>query len=100
MNCHIPGCLGDYDFEHIALFAKRRFVDGCNTVALLQQARSEREREEIALVSLLDVDNEAVRELHLSCKYNGQCRIMDCRERLRAMIEHELQIQGHADSTH
>ena len=55
MTCQNPRCLGNYDFDQIAYFAKKRFVEGFNTVALLEQAGSEREKEEIALVCLLDV---------------------------------------------
>ena len=52
MVCHNLGCLGNYDFDHIAFFARKRFVEGCNTVTLLEQAESECEKEEIALVCL------------------------------------------------
>jgi hypothetical protein len=42
--------MGNYDFDHIAFFAKKRFVEGCNTIELLGAAKTEREKEEIALV--------------------------------------------------
>ena len=90
MACYNPGCLGNYDFEHIAFFARKRFVEGCHTMALLQQAESEREKEEIVLVSLLDVDNDQIRELQLSCKYDKQCKVVSCRDKLKKMIEDEL----------
>jgi len=90
MVCHNPGCLGNYDFDKIALFARKRFVEGCNTVELLQQAKSEREKEEIALVCLLDVEDHLVTDLKLSCRYDGQCKVTSCRELLRRMIEEEL----------
>lgn len=85
-----PDCLGNYDFEHIAHYAKRRFVDGCDTVGLLAQAASEREREEIALVCLLDVQDDEIRDIELRCRHAGQCRILDCRDRLRRMIKEKL----------
>ncbi len=82
--------MGNYDFEHIAFFAKKRFIEGCNTIDLIGAAKSEREKEEIALVSLLDVEDEKIRDLQLCCKYAGQCKTMDCRERLKKMIEEAL----------
>jgi len=91
MACHKPGCLGNYDFEHIVSFARRRFVEGCNTVALLKQAKSECEKEEIALVSLLDVSDDKIRDLQLSCRYASQCKVMDCRDKLRKMIKEDLE---------
>lgn len=90
MVCHVPRCLGNYDFDHIAAFAKKRFIEGCETVELLEQAASDCEKEEIALVSLLDVEDDKIRDLKLSCRHDGQCKVMDCRDRLKRMLEKEL----------
>ncbi|HHJ17200.1 MAG TPA: hypothetical protein ENJ80_10935 [Gammaproteobacteria bacterium] len=90
MVCRNPGCLGHFDFENIANFARKRFVEGCSTVALLQQACSVREKQEIVLVSLLDVEDDQIRDLKLSCSYDGQCKVMDCRDKLKKLIQNEL----------
>jgi len=82
--------MGNYDFEHIAFYARKRFVEGIETVALLMQANSEREKEEIALVCLLDVEDEKILDIQLSCRYADQCHVLDCRDRLRKMIQEEL----------
>ena len=57
MACSTPGCLGNYDFDHIAYYARKRFVEGYDTVTLLEQARTEQEKEEIALVAMLDIED-------------------------------------------
>jgi hypothetical protein len=93
MVCHVPGCLGHYDFDQIAEFARKRFVEGIDTVSLMNQAGSQREKEEIALVCMLDIDNDQVRDLKLSCRHDRTCTIMDCRERLKRMITEDLAIQ-------
>lgn len=90
MTCLVQGCLGNYDFEHIVVYAIRRFVEGFSTIALLEQAKTEREKEEIALVSLLDVDDDNIRDLHLCCANSVHCKVIDCRDRLKRMIEDEL----------
>jgi len=90
MTCHIPGCLGNYDFDHIAAFARKRFVEGCSTVTLLEQAESECEKEEIALVCLLDVEDNKIQDLQLSCRHAGHYKVTDCRDRLKRMIVEEL----------
>jgi hypothetical protein len=90
MSCHVPGCLGNYDFDHIVAFAIQRFVEGFSTMALLEQARTEREKEEIALVSLLDLEDDNIHDLHLCCANSAQCKVIDCRDRLKRMIEAEL----------
>ena len=96
MTCQNPRCLGNYDFDQIAYFAKKRFVDGFNTVALLEQARSEREKEEIALVCLLDVEDDKIRDLQLCCTHSHVCEVIDCRDKLKEIIEEELDQQASA----
>ena len=90
MTCYNPGCLGDYDFDRISFYARRRFIEGCDTVTLLSQAGSEREKEEIALVCLLSVEDDVIRDLELSCGYAGTCKITNCRTLLKSLIEAEL----------
>jgi len=89
-SCINPRCMGNYDFEHIAHFARKRFVEGFDTVSLLQQASSQREKEEIALVCMLDVEEDVIRDLKLSCRHAGDCDVTDCRDRLRDLIERDL----------
>ena len=90
MANYSPGCFGNYDFDRIAYFAKKRFVDGNSTISLLNQARSETEREEIALVCMLDVDDELVLDVKLDCRYANDCKVTNCRDKLRKLIETEL----------
>ncbi len=90
MACDNPRCLGNYDFDHIASFARKRFVEGYNTVTLLEQAVSECEKEEIALVCVLDVEDNKIRDLQLCCRHADHCKVIDCRDKLKKMIEEEL----------
>ncbi len=90
MACYRRGCLGNYDFDRIAYFARKRFVEGCNTISLLETAKSDREKEEIALVSMLDVADDKIRDLQLSCIHSDICKVTDCRDRLKIMIEKDL----------
>jgi hypothetical protein len=91
MPCQNPGCMGNYDFDHIAFFAIKRFVEGCNTIELLGAAKTEREKEEIALVCLLHLEDDVIQDLKLCCKYAGQCKTINCREKLKKMIAEELE---------
>ena len=92
MTNYSPGCFGKYDFDNIAKFAKKRFVDGNSTISLLQQARSQTEREEIALVCMLDVDDTIVLDINLDCRYSDDCKVTNCRDKLRKLIETELEV--------
>jgi hypothetical protein len=84
--------MGHYDFDQIAEFARKRFVEGIDTVSLMNQAGSQREKEEVALVCMLDIENDQIRDLKLSCRHSRECKITDCRERLKSMIEEDLAI--------
>lgn len=88
--CRNPRCPGNYDFERIANFARKRFVEGHDTVAMLKEAKSMREREEIALVCLLDVEDDVFKDLQLKCRHADKCRAIDCRDRLKELIERDL----------
>jgi len=90
MVCRTPGCLGNYDFDNIAFYARKRFVEGYDTVTLLNQATSEREKEEIALVAMLDIEDNQIQDLGLCCRHAGVCKVTICREKLKKMIEEDL----------
>ena len=94
MANYSPGCFGNYDFDNIAHFAKKRFVDGHSTISLLNQASSETEREEIALVCMLDIDDEIVLDINLGCRYANDCKVTNCRDKLRTLIETELKLSA------
>jgi len=90
MVCMNPGCLGNYDFDHIVYYARKRFIEGYSTVSLIAQAASQREKEEIALVCLLDVEDEKIKNLKLSCRHSDTCKVTSCRDRLKKMLESEM----------
>ena len=90
MVSHIPECMGDYDFDKIAFYAKKRFVEGCSTIELMAAAKTQRDKEEIALVSLLHVTNDKIQDIELTCKHASKCKVLDCRERLINKIAKEI----------
>lgn len=90
MPCQHPGCLRRYDFDHIAFYARKRYVEGISTIVLLCNARSECEKTLIVLASLLDLDDDRIRELKPFCNLKCQDLMFDLRDRLKLMIEQEL----------
>jgi hypothetical protein len=90
MACYVPGCLGNYNLANIALFARKRFIDGCSTIDLMKNARSHREKEEIALVAMLDLNDKTVTDMKLDCKHAGTCKVTNCRNLLKKMINEGL----------
>ncbi len=90
MAYYVPGCIGNYNFTIVALFARIRFIEGCNIIDLMRNASTHREKEEIALVVMLDLNDKTVTDLKLDCKHAGTCEITICRNRLKKMIEEGL----------
>jgi len=90
MACYVSGCLGNYNFDNIALFARKRFIEGCNTIDLMRNARTHREKEEIALVAMLDLNDRTVTDLKLDCNHAGTCKVTHCRNQLKKMINEGL----------
>ena len=96
MTKYNPSCLGEYNFDNIALYARKRFIEGCNTIDLLLQARSSREKEEISLVPMMNMslDESSVENLKRHCRYAEKCQITNCRKLIKQLIENGLAVQS------
>ena len=90
MSSEFSEYIDRYDFDRIVFYARKRFVDGCNTIDLMTAAKSDKEKEEIALVALLNVDDENIQDLQLFSRYSEPCKAIDFRDYLREVIWKEL----------
>ncbi len=97
MNYRKSECMGNYNFDNIAYFTKKRFIDSRDTIALLAEllasAKTEREKDEIALVSSLELEDDKIKALQVRCRFAGQCKTdagqcetSDCIKKLKKMI--------------
>jgi hypothetical protein len=89
MPCQNPACIRQYDFDQIAFFARKRYVEGISTIMLLCSAKTESEKTLIALVSLLDLEDDKIRELKPYCSQQCQRLMFDLRDRLKSMLNQE-----------
>ncbi len=89
MPCQHPGCIRKYDFDHIASYARKRYVEGTSTIVLLCNAKTECEKTLIVLASLLDLDDDSIRELKPFCSGKCQRLMFDLRDHLKLMLEQE-----------
>lgn len=94
MSDNHPRCIGHYNFDHIVQFAKMRYIDGCSTIKLLQQVQTDTEREEVALVCMLDIEDDVVTNIRLNCRYSRYCQVKNCRDRLRFLIGERLKMNA------
>ena len=76
------------------MFARKRFIEDNTTISLLKQARSKTERKEIALVCMLDVDDAIVLDIELNCRYADDCKVTNCRDKLKRLMKTELKVSG------
>ena len=87
MSCPVPERFGEYDLDHIVALAKKRFREGFDTVELLQHAKTQTEKEEAVLISLLKIGDDQIRELELICPNEANDKVLDCRKQIKAMLE-------------
>lgn len=87
MTTETSKCLYDLNFNHLAYYAHKHYIEGVQTIELMEQAGSDREKEEIALVALLDVqgDMNIVLSQHQSQTEIG--RLSDLKRVLRLHIQ-------------
>lgn len=85
--CHIP-------INELVYWARRRYVHGEPTTALLANAPSQRDRELICVIALLDVEAERLNQAigHLA---RPGCQLEACRRQVRKWL---AEIQSHAAS--
>lgn len=98
MKYHNPDCVGNFNFDNIAYYAHKRFIEGYSTIELMQKTQSHRRRQEIALVAMMDIDETTVNNLHLSCQYKEQCKVTTCRKIIKEIIEDNLKTKKQPES--
>ena len=89
MACQNPGCIKQYDYECIAVYARMRYVEGVSTIMMLCNATTESEKIQISLACLLDLDDDKICDLLPACSRKCLRHLCELRRRLRVMIEHE-----------
>jgi len=82
--CSIP-------IDEIGYWAEKRFIEGISTVELLHQAESDREREIITVVGMLDVDDDKLDGMLKAAK-ECDCNIFACRSKLKDWLRNRLEL--------
>ena len=82
-------CFGKYYILEFLPIVQKKFVDGFSTVELLKEAQNDEEKDKVAIVALLDLDDGTVMHM-LSDKKNGNedFDILSCRNWLKKMLGH------------
>ncbi|MFW2371651.1 MAG: hypothetical protein ACN4GM_00905 [Gammaproteobacteria bacterium] len=89
MIIETSNCLHDLDFEHLAYYAHQHYIEGVQTIELMEKANSEKEKEEIALVALLDVQTNVSIELSHHQPHENVGHLTDLKRVLQQYIQGE-----------
>ncbi len=73
-------CFAKYDIRELLPIVRKKFVDGFSTVELLKEAQNDEEKDKVAIVALLDLNDGTVMRM-LSDNKNGNedFHILSCR---------------------
>ena len=81
------GCFCKYGVNELAAIARKKFVDQRSTMDLMESAKSETEMDEVAVISLFDVEDAALSELMKEKLEDDRCSVVSCRKMLKRQIE-------------
>ena len=87
------GCFCDYDIDELIEVARKRYVDKVPTVDLMQRSGSPKEKDEVCIVSMLDVDDEKLAELVKKSLIDEKCDVISCRRFLKKQISRKLGVE-------
>ena len=78
MTFYKAGCAGNYDFERVSEFARKRFIAGISLDTLVYAGCSKQAQEEAALISELDKTHSHIRSIDITCPHQAHCRVKNC----------------------
>lgn len=86
-------CFCEYDLDDLIDVGYKRYVKNIPTVELMEKAISEKEKDEICLISMLDIDEDNLAEVMGDLIVDEKCHILSCRRLLRKQIGKKLGIE-------
>ncbi len=89
--CHIP-------LRDLRRWARKRFVEGRETVDLLRMATRPRDRAAVCVVAMLDVPDDEVVRL-LGPRTQPGCQVLTCRDHVRKWLDHMLKLPEETTET-
>ena len=80
-------CFCRYRVDELAALAKTKFIEHHSTIEMMENAGSDTERAEVAIISLFDVDDATLMEVMEGKLEDGDCNVVSCRRMLKRQIE-------------
>jgi hypothetical protein len=87
MDVYKPSqCFCRYDVRDLLNLARAKFLQKITTVELMRNAHTDDERSRVAIVSLLDLDDQQVLSSLKDRTEGPNCHILSCRDMLRKQL--------------
>jgi hypothetical protein len=80
-------CFCRYRVDELAELAKTKLIEHRSTIDMMESAKSDTERAEVAIISLFDVDDVTLRDVMEGKLEDGECNVVSCRRMLKRQIE-------------
>ena len=89
-NSSIKCSLCTIPIEELGFWAEKRFINKTPTLELLKQAKTDRDKEIITVVGMLDVDDEQLYQM-LGAAKETDCNIFACRQKLKTWLKKKIE---------
>lgn len=82
---HVDSCFCEISLKKLLFWGRKKFGEGRNTVALLQEAKSHEDKDAIQVLALLDVDEKLLLELMQDVSKTDK-HIIACRSKTKQFL--------------
>lgn len=72
--------------DELSYWAEKRYIERVSTVELIKLAKTDKDKEIITIVGMLDVDDESLSKIGEEIDEHD-CNIFSCRDKLRKLLE-------------
>jgi hypothetical protein len=81
-----PRCFCKVPLTDLEKWAHKKYIEGKNTLQLLQEARSEYDKELITIIAMFDVDSKTMNKM-LGHQTKPSCNLEMCRSHVHEWLE-------------
>ena len=86
-------CFCKYDIDELIHIGRKKYLEKIPTVELMKEATSRKEKDEVCVISMLDIDDEKLEEVMANKVTDKKCNVISCRQMLREQIKKKLGIE-------
>ena len=85
-------CFCKYEVEELEELGRKKFIERFPTVKLMQSASTQRDKDLICVISMLDIDDSIAEIMIREHMADATCDVLACRENLKRRLHHRLKV--------